>query len=162
MARIPLVIFIRSADLFTQSSSFLGRPELEVDLPEAPVLLSISLCYYYRLAAAAAVTRTHFSSRDQFGNLPVTVDTIRGLRKMHHSITDRLSSLQQCNAAFDDSPHHVATPKTMCSRSLSVNSRTRCAETIGVSAYPGSRRQAPSTTRSRSREIFSFDAAEFR
>ena len=40
----------------------------------------------------------------------------------------------------------------MCSRSLSVNSRIRCAETIGVSAYPGSRRQAPSTTRSRDRE----------
>ena len=57
----------------------LGRPALEVDLPEAPVLLSISLSYYYRLAAAAAVTRTHFSSRDQFVNLPVTVDTIRGL-----------------------------------------------------------------------------------
>jgi hypothetical protein len=47
-----------------------------------------------------AVTRTHFSSRDQFGNLPVTIGTIGGLDEMHHSITDRLSSPPAVQCAF--------------------------------------------------------------
>jgi hypothetical protein len=54
----------------------------------------------------------------------------------HHSITDRLPSLQQFNALIDGSSCHVATPKTICSRSLSANSRSLRAESGAVRVSP--------------------------